>query len=56
MRRRDEEYRKEQERKEQERLEREQKMNALRMRLEKSKNKNAELREKVDSLEAQNIQ
>ena len=56
MRRREEEYRKEQERKEQERLEREQKMNALRMRLEKSKNKNAELREKVDNLEAQNIQ
>ena len=56
MRRKDEEYRKEQERKEQERLEKEQKINALKMRLEKSKNKNVELREKVDSLEAQNIQ
>ena len=56
MRRKDEEYRKEQERKEQERLEREQKINALKMRLEKSKNKNIELQEKVDNLEAQNIQ
>ena len=55
-RRKDEEYRKEQKRKEQERLEKEQKINALKMRLEKSKNKNVELREKVDSLEAQNIQ
>ena len=52
----EEEMRKKEEEERREKLEKMEKINAIKMRLEKSKNKNAELQEKVDNLEAQNIQ
>ena len=52
----EEEMRKKEEEERREKLEKMEKINAIKMILEKSKNKNAELQEKVDNLEAQNIQ